>query len=166
MASLIGRNLAVAALRPSRSLLASTYSTKSTSSPDELAVTRQESHIVPADVVSGVPESLRERTVRIFQPARTALQQGTHNTEHWRLDFDIPEQDSRWENPLMGWASTADAVHAMRLKFPRKEDAILFAEKQGWAYYIEEPKPSKFERKVYADNFKFTPNKLRLIKTK
>ena len=36
----------------------------------------------------------------------------------------------------------------------------------GWSYYVQEPKKAKFVKKAYADNFKYNPNKLRLIKTK
>lgn len=70
------------------------------------------------------------------------------------------------------------------MKFNSKEDAIRFAEKQGrkakwasilleteslsigWKYYIQEPKEPKFVVKSYGDNYKYSPNKLRLFKTK
>ena len=51
---------------------------------------------------SGVPEEQLKRVARIFVPARNAMQSGTHNTHEWKLEFDNQE---RWENPLMGWAS-------------------------------------------------------------
>ena len=47
-------------------------------------------------------EEMASRTVRIYKPARNAMQSGTHATRLWILDFDTQE---RWENPLMGWAS-------------------------------------------------------------
>lgn len=34
------------------------------------------------------------------------MQSGSGKTERWRLDFDILPGGSRWENPLMGWASS------------------------------------------------------------
>lgn len=76
------------------------------------------------------------------------------------------------------------------MKFASKDDAIRFAEKQGkllvsntrnfrylsihhhllchsgWNYYVQEPKESKFRKKVYADNYKYSPGKLRMVKTK
>lgn len=50
-------------------------------------------------------EAILDRTVRIFKPTRTPVQQGKNGTKLWRIDFDILEDGNRWENPLMGWAS-------------------------------------------------------------
>ncbi|KAI8647538.1 hypothetical protein BD408DRAFT_408104 [Parasitella parasitica] len=55
---------------------------------------------------------------------------------------------------------------AVTMKFFTKEDAINFAEKQGWQYYVQEPKQSKFVKKAYGDNYLYSPGKLRMIKTK
>ncbi|EIE89159.1 hypothetical protein G6F46_009675 [Rhizopus delemar] len=118
------------------------------------------------EVISGAPEDLLERNVRIFKPARTASQQGKNGTRLWRIDFDIMEEGNRWENPLMGWASSSDYQQALTMKFNTKEDAIRFAEKQGWKYSIQEPKTPKFVVKAYGDNYKYSPNKLRMFKTK
>lgn len=53
--------------------------------------------------VSGVPEEhIKTRRVRIYQPAKSAMQSGTNNIHLWQMDFDTRE---RWENPLMGWTS-------------------------------------------------------------
>ncbi|CAG8573332.1 539_t:CDS:2 [Ambispora leptoticha] len=135
---------------------------------DKGAVTTTETfkQVIPADSISGAPEGLRYRSVRIYRPSKTAMQSGTHNTKHWRIDFDILEGNGRWENPLMGWASSADSVQALQIKFATKEDAIYFAEKQGWDYFVQEPKEPVFHVKAYADNYKYSPGKLRLIKTK
>lgn len=55
-------------------------------------------------LISGVPEEhIRTRRVRIYQPAKNAMQSGTNNINFWQMDFDTRE---RWENPLMGWTST------------------------------------------------------------
>lgn len=66
----------------------------------------------------------------------------------------------------MGWTSSADPVQALKLSFASKEDAIAFAEKQGWDYWIDLPKEPKFKKKMYADNFLYIPGKIRLVKTK
>ena len=63
---------------------------------------------IPADeqvgIVSGVPEEhIKTRRVRIYQPAKNAMQSGTNNINFWQMEFDTRE---RWENPLMGWTST------------------------------------------------------------
>lgn len=62
--------------------------------------------IRPQDIttLTGVPEEhIKTRKVRIFVPARNNMQSGVNNTKKWKLEFDTRE---RWENPLMGWAST------------------------------------------------------------
>lgn len=54
--------------------------------------------------VSGVPEEhIKTRKVRIYQPAKSAMQSGTSNIHFWQLEFETRE---RWENPLMGWTSS------------------------------------------------------------
>jgi hypothetical protein len=49
---------------------------------------------------------LRHRAVRIFQPTRNTMQSGGAKAERWRIDWDILQGGGRWENPLMGWASS------------------------------------------------------------
>nr|CAG8465567.1 9950_t:CDS:2 [Entrophospora candida] len=144
---------------------ATTKNTNITDSKEDEAITSRstESNIIPADVVS---EEIKSRTVKIFKPAPSAAQSGTHNSKHWRIDFDILEGGSKWENPLMGWPSSADSVQALQLKFRSKEDAIRFAEKQGWEYFIQENREVEFHKKSYSDNYKYSPGKLRIIKTK
>ncbi|TRY66136.1 hypothetical protein DNTS_008712 [Danionella cerebrum] len=117
----------------------------------------QESQLVTVDekldisVVTGVPEEeLKTRKVRIFVPARNTMQSGVRNTQKWKIDFDTRE---RWENPLMGWASTADPLSNMVLTFNSKEDAIAFAEKNGWSYDITEKRVPKPRVKSYGANF-------------
>ncbi|KAL9710983.1 ndufs4 NADH dehydrogenase Fe-S protein subunit [Leucoagaricus gongylophorus] len=122
--------------------------------------------VLVADVISGAPGELRHRSVRIYQPTRNTMQSGAGKTGCWRLDFDILSGGSRWENPLMGWASSADYMQGTRLSFRSKEDAIHFAEKQGWDYYVQ-PEPVKsIPPKNYAENFVYKPHKLRIMRTK
>lgn len=67
------------------------------------------------------------------------------------LDFENRE---RWENPLMGWASTGDPISNLSLKFNSREEAIAFCEKNTWFYTVEEPPEArKPKKKSYADNF-------------
>lgn len=60
-----------------------------------------------------------------------------------------------WENPLMGWTSTAEPFHGMVMKFDKKEDALSFAKRQNWEVTIDEPKESEdFNGKIsYSHNF-------------
>ncbi|KAI0755186.1 NADH-ubiquinone oxidoreductase 21kDa subunit [Daedaleopsis nitida] len=122
--------------------------------------------VVTADVVSGAPKELRHRAVRIFQPTRSTTQSGPGKSSRWRIDWDILPGSGRWENPLMGWASSADYMQGTRLSFRTKEDAIHFAEKQGWDYYIASTEVNRIPPKNYSENFLYKPSKLRLIRTK
>ena len=60
----------------------------------------------PEDVsaFSGVPKHLfAERVARISIPTRNVMQSGVDTLQSWQISFDTRE---RWENPLMGWASS------------------------------------------------------------
>ncbi|EIN12990.1 hypothetical protein PUNSTDRAFT_111333 [Punctularia strigosozonata HHB-11173 SS5] len=122
--------------------------------------------IVTADVASGAPTQLRHRCVRIYQPTRNTMQSGESKGTRWRVDWDILQGGGRWENPLMGWASSADYMQGTRLSFRTKEDAIHFAEKQGWDYYVQAPPVTKIPPKNYAENYVYKPHKLRIARTK
>ncbi|KAG2033742.1 ETC complex I subunit conserved region-domain-containing protein [Suillus americanus] len=122
--------------------------------------------VLTAEVISGVPVELRHRMVRIYQPARNTMQSGAGKSERWRIDWDVLLGAGRWENPLMGWASSADYMQGTRMSFRSKEDAMHFAEKQGWNYYIQPPPTKKIPPKNYSENFVYRPNKLRIMRTK
>jgi NADH dehydrogenase (ubiquinone) Fe-S protein 4 len=79
--------------------------------------------VIVADTISGAPRTLkysnlfymiltrhsgelRHRTVRIYQPTRNTMQSGGAKGERWRIDWDILSGSGRWENPLMGYASS------------------------------------------------------------
>lgn len=74
---------------------------------------------------------LQHRLVRIYVPTRNTMQSGGAKGEKWRIDFDTLPSGGRWENPLMGWASSADYNQMLRMSFEGLDDAIRFAEKQG-----------------------------------
>ncbi|KAJ3769569.1 Ndufs4, NADH dehydrogenase Fe-S protein 4 [Lentinula raphanica] len=146
--------------------------------------------VMTADVVSGAPPELRHRSVRIYQPTRNTMQSGPGKGERWRIDFDVLLGGGRWENPLMGWASSADYMQGTRMSFRSKEDAIHFAEKQGtdtlisvvststdlsrtpiqrgsgWDYYVQNPEVKKIPPKNYAENYLYRKDKLRIMRTK
>jgi hypothetical protein len=68
------------------------------------------------------------------------------------------------------------------MSFKRIEDAVMFAERQGWNWRVKDDallreigeatgnvkaQPIKYpEPKSYADNFTYSPDKLRLLGTK
>lgn len=82
------------------------------------------------------------------------------------MDWDILQKGHRWENPLMGWQSSADYLQGTGLFFKSKDDAIHFAEKQGYEYFVQEPNERRIQPKAYANNFLYSPNKLKHIRTK
>ena len=57
-------------------------------------------------------------------------------------------------------------MQGTHLNFTTKEDAISFAAKQGYEYFVQEHNERKFVPKAYANNFLHTPNKLKHIRTK
>lgn len=90
------------------------------------------------------------------------MQSGTNNLDYWRIEFDNRE---RWENPLMGWASTGDPLSNMEVEFNSKDEAIAHCEKNGYKWFIEQeeqPKPSRV--KSYGGNFAW--NKRTRVSTK
>jgi hypothetical protein len=89
--------------------------------------------------------------VRIFKPAKTAMQSGRAKTKDWMLEYR-PES-RRIPEPLMGWVSADDTTNQVRIPFDSKEEAIAFALKHGFAYTVQEPRERKPRPKAYADNF-------------
>ncbi|KAG5280781.1 hypothetical protein AALO_G00063960 [Alosa alosa] len=136
-------------LNPTRALTTSVWRQAESKGQDSQLITVEEK--LDISTLTGVPEEhIKTRKVRIFVPTRTAMQSGVNNTKKWKMDFDTRE---RWENSLMGWASTADPLSNMVLSFSSKEDAIAFAEKNGWSYDITEKRTPKPRVKSYGANF-------------
>eukprot|EP00043_Microstomoeca_roanoka_P002845 m.40933 g.40933 ORF g.40933 m.40933 type:complete len:187 (-) comp11764_c0_seq2:155-715(-) len=104
-----------------------------------------------APFLSGVPvEQVKARYVRITIPTRNVMQSGESKLNRWTITWDTKE---RWENPLMGWASTADPLSNMEVRFDSKEDAIAYCERNGWSYYVHEPERRRRMKKNYGNNF-------------
>ncbi|KAJ2763468.1 ndufs4 NADH dehydrogenase Fe-S protein subunit [Coemansia sp. BCRC 34490] len=158
-----------------RRMQMSTNANKDSSSSKDTAQASAEVEVVhpahqheplPAEVISGAPQSLTKRSVRIFRPANNPMQSGRNSNLRWRIDFDGLEKGDRWSNPLMGWQSTADPMAPVRIDFTSKEDAIHFAEKQGWGYYVQEPHFRVIKPKSYKNNFVYRSGKLPIVHTK
>ncbi|KAG0304713.1 hypothetical protein BGZ98_005136 [Dissophora globulifera] len=158
------------ALPPARAtlspLLRQSYATSSSSTSSTAVTETREPGALQVEVISGAPEEVRMHPCRIYKACKAATQSGVANTAVWRLDFDTELQAGRFENELIGWASSADYMQALQMKFCSKEEAIAFADKQGWEFTVQEPNEKVFQKKVYADNFKYSPTKLRFVKTK
>ena len=92
-------------------------------------------------------------SVRIYKPAKTAMQSGRANTKRWLLEFDPV---GRIEvDALMGWAGSYDTNRQLKLWFSSKEDAVVFAERKKLNFYVEEPNHRAIKPRTYADNFAF-----------
>ena len=98
------------------------------------------------------PDEIRGRKVYIYQAARVATQQGWKARNVWKIDW---EQETRWQNPLMGWSSSGDPVGQTQLAFPSREAAIAFAADQGWTYVVKNIRYPKVAAKKYGSHFEY-----------
>ncbi len=92
-------------------------------------------------------------SARIFSPAKTAMQSGKAKTGLWVLEFD-PETPRKID-PLMGYTTSSDMKSQIRLAFETKEEAVAYAEKNGLAFRVQEPKPASRRQISYAENFRY-----------
>mmetsp|Transcript_44100 Transcript_44100/g.71802 ORF Transcript_44100/g.71802 Transcript_44100/m.71802 type:complete len:149 (-) Transcript_44100:143-589(-) len=107
----------------------------------------------PVKALTGVPEEHLKRVVHIYQPTKTAMQQGRgFKTTRWKIDFP---QGAKWVNPLMGWVSTNDPLSQTSLYFDTKDAAIAYAEKYGFVYELSSPHKMDVIIHPYANNFKW-----------
>ena len=123
-----------------------------------IKITKEQQPLVPQP-----SDQIFKRVAIVYKPAKNAMQSGNEGSREWRLKFNITE---KFENPLIGWTSSTDALQALRMKFETKERAVQFCEKNGWEVRIMEPKLRMWKMKTYADNFKHSYGPLRQAKTK
>jgi hypothetical protein len=88
---------------------------------------------------------------RIYRPAKTAMQSGKAKTKDWVLEFE--PASARRSDPLMGWTQSSDMKGQVRLTFETREEAVAYAQHNGLAFQLFEPKIPKRIIKAYADNF-------------
>jgi ETC complex I subunit conserved region len=93
-------------------------------------------------------------SARIYRPAKTAMQSGSAKADRWLLEYDA--EADRSVEPLMGWTSSSDMKSQIKLWFDSREDAIAYAQKNGIAHRVEEPREATRKAVSYSDNFKFT----------
>lgn len=90
--------------------------------------------------------------VKIYKPVKSAMQSGKRNSKKW-LMTPLEDNKTRQINPLMGWTSSNSTETQLKFFFSSKEDAIKYAEVEGFEYEVKEPKISSLKRKSYAENF-------------
>ena len=90
------------------------------------------------------------KKAKIYIPTKTAMQSGRGKLKNWVLEFITKDPSI---NPLMGWETSTDTLEEVILKFPSKEKAIEYAEKNNIYYNVIEHNKKEFVIKSYADNF-------------
>ncbi len=91
--------------------------------------------------------------VRIYRPAKTAMQSGTAKARRWLMVFEPTAP--KITDPLMGWTGSPDTRGQVKLRFSGRDEAIAFAEKHGLAYTVIEPQDQTVQPKSYTDNFRY-----------
>lgn len=79
-------------------------------------------------------------TAIIYRPARSAMTSAPR-PNYWVLEFE-PSRPPQIE-PLMGYTSSDDPYRPIRLKFPDRDSAVDFAERQDWRYIVREDAPRR-----------------------
>ena len=90
--------------------------------------------------------------VRIYRPAKTAMQSGAGNTKRWVMEFEPGAP--KITDPLMGWTGSADTLGQVRLRFAGRGEAVAFAERHSLEYRVDEPRERTVTPKSYAANFR------------
>ena len=91
--------------------------------------------------------------VRIYQPAKNAMQSGRAKVGQWVLEHE--PAGAKRADPLMGWIGSGDTESQVKMRFASREEAIAFAEKNGFEYSVVEPKQRRVKPKDYASNFAY-----------
>lgn len=91
--------------------------------------------------------------VRIYKPARTAMQSGTARTKSWVLEF--PPADKRVIDPLMGWTSSGDTQSQVCMHFATREEAEAYAIENKLDYVVQSPhrRAHNIRPRGYGENF-------------
>ena len=92
-------------------------------------------------------------TARIFQSPKSSMSSGRRaHTGQWMLEFERAE--AQQPDPLTGWAGSGDTRGQVMLSFPTLDAAIAHADREGWAYHVQEAPQRKLKLQAYADNFR------------
>ncbi len=87
---------------------------------------------------------------RIYQNFSSPTQSGT-GVKKWALDFT---HSHKTIDNTMGWSASNETMPEVKLFFDTKEDALEFANNNGWkAEVIDLYNKHKIVKKSYADNF-------------
>lgn len=92
--------------------------------------------------------------VRIYRPAKTAMQSGKGNTKAWVLEYEPAARKDA--DPLMGWLGSDDTTQQVRITFASQEEAVAYAKRKGLDFQVfAEAVKKPVGGKNYSDNFRF-----------
>lgn len=84
--------------------------------------------------------ALPEDAVAIIEvPPKSVTQGRKARSQSWLLRF--PPRRPMFHDPLTGWAGGDDPLAHLSIRFPSREAAVRYAERQGLAYEVREPNP-------------------------
>lgn len=90
---------------------------------------------------------------RVYRPNRNLMQSGRVRTRQWVLELEPMRPQA--VDPLMGWVGSTDPLQQISLRFPDKDSALRFAEKQGWTCTVWETAEPRPKPHSYASNFRW-----------
>lgn len=70
-------------------------------------------------------------------PGPSVLSSGKARARQWVLEFE--PRSAPFVEPLMGWTGGADPLRHVQLRFPSREAAVAYAEREGLSYVVQEP---------------------------
>ena len=90
-------------------------------------------------------------TIKIYRPSKTAMQSGFGKSKLWLAEYISSEEIVK--DNLMGWNSSFDTKSQIKVFFDTKKQAIDWAKKKNYQFFVEEPRIRKIKIKSYASNF-------------
>ena len=90
-------------------------------------------------------------TIKIYKPSKSSMQSGKGNSKKWLAEY-VSEIDT-FRDHLMGWNSSIDTKSQIKIFFNTKEQAINWATKNKFQYFVIEPYTKNTKPKSYASNF-------------
>jgi hypothetical protein len=93
--------------------------------------------------------------VRIYQPSKSTMQSGRAGLNVWVLEYEV--ETKRGPEPLNGWTASGDTLNQVRLEFKTVNDAVAYADKNGWQYTVLPSHGRRVVPRNYGDNFRYIP---------
>lgn len=89
---------------------------------------------------------------RIIEEQRRTTQSGKARDGRWTLEFE--REEALRPDPLTGWAGSGDTKTQVRLKFETKDEAVAYAERNGFTVHLVPAAQVPLKLQAYADNFR------------